>query len=288
VAVFPPAGVGAPNADLAGRQLVRFLLDSGEQVRVVVPVDGRHDWPAEAQVVPGELTSGRTLDAAFVDVDRAFFAGLSPETAAPVADRITKGELSRAVLLSSHGARHEAGLPAALRFHSVVEQTVENAGTPWTHLRSPGLMSGSRQWVQTIRESRPVCTPYGLAAYPYLHDSDLAAIAATMLLTTENQCAAHNLTGPAGITQIEQLRLISEAIGRPVEFQELSPEQARLRWRRQGWPESAIELQLRVLSELVNASTSINVENPSTVEQILARPARTYADWIAAHVHLFP
>ncbi len=127
-----------------------------------------------------------------------------------------------------------------------------------------------------------VRAPYGNAAYPHIHEADVAAEAAPALLEDRHIGKKYILTGPESITQIEQVRAISQAIGREIRFEELTPEQAQ-KLLSQFMPEPEIEMELMVLSESVTKPTRVR----TTVEQVTGRPARTYARWAAEHAQDF-
>ncbi|GAA1663010.1 hypothetical protein GCM10009765_10620 [Fodinicola feengrottensis] len=244
---FPPSGIGAVASGLVVRHLTEILRQKGEHVRE----EG---------------------------ADRLFLAGVSPTDVEAIVGQAVAAGIGRIVLLSSHGARHEAAYGRACWHHLLVEQAVEASGVEWTHLRSPGLMSGTLRWATAIRDSAVVRAPYAQAAYPLLDDADLAEIAATVLLEPGHHGRAYNLAGAPGVSQVEQVKAIAAAIGQPIRFEELSPQRARDEWEGAGWPEAAIQLQLKVLKDLVDGHTGI--EDAMPVEELLGRPAGNYADWV--------
>lgn len=81
----------------------------------------------------------------------------------------------------------------------------------------------------------------------------------------------------------DKVRILSAAIGKDIQFFELTEDQARERMREQGAPEDAIDF---VLGWYANPPKSAYTVVP-TVEQVTGRPARTFAQWVSEHVHHF-
>ena len=68
---------------------------------------------------------------------------------------------------------------------------------------------------------------HGAAATAPIHERDIAAVAVRALCDEGHVGREYVLTGPESLTQREQVRIIGGAIGRPLRFEELSPETAR-------------------------------------------------------------
>ncbi|MDT7638937.1 MAG: hypothetical protein QOC83_3225, partial [Pseudonocardiales bacterium] len=120
--------------------------------------------------------------------------------------------------------------------------------------------------------------PYPGAAMNSIHEADIAAVATAALLDDKHAGAAYQLTGPASITQAEQVRAIAAATGREVRFEELTPERARAAMA-QVMPAEIADLMLGYLAGSVDTVAEVL----PTVEQVTGRPARTYAEWAADH-----
>jgi uncharacterized protein YbjT (DUF2867 family) len=134
-------------------------------------------------------------------------------------------------------------------------------------------------WAETIRAEGVVRAPYGAAAYPHVHEADVATAA---LLGDGHSCRKYTVSGPEPITQIEQERTIGAAIGREIRFEELIPEQARKLWS-PFMPEAEIDTELMILGESVDKPQKVW----KTFEQVIGRPGRNYAQWTADHTNDF-
>jgi uncharacterized protein YbjT (DUF2867 family) len=115
-----------------------------------------------------------------------------------------------------------------------------------------------------------------------VHEADVAEVAVAALLTDDHVGAAHTLTGPAKVTQVEQVAAISAAIGTEIEFEVLSPQDAVPHWRAEGWPEEYMQWRLEVLADAVDGTGTIPPSG--TFEELTGRRPRTYAQWARDHV----
>lgn len=113
--------------------------------------------------------------------------------------------------------------------------------------------------------------------------TDLGAVAVRTL--TEDGHAGHRylLTGPETVTQTDQVRVIGEAVGRAVRWEELPPGEARRHlltaWGDPGFADSA----LATWASLVTHPEPVT----QAVEEITGHPARTFRQWAADHASDF-
>ena len=91
------------------------------------------------------------------------------------------------------------------------------------------------------------------------------------------------LTGPRSQTARELANTLAEALGRPIGFEEVSPEVAGQAMLVQGFPEGFVTGYLLLQAEAVNRPATLT----HTVEEILGRPATDFAAWAADRAESF-
>ena len=79
----------------------------------------------------------------------------------------------------------------------------------------------------------------------------------------------------------DAVRLIGEAIGRPVRFVELTPEQAREHWRGY-YPDIVIDWFLE-MGKYLDGNAWVSPD----VEQVTGRPGLTFREWAVDHAEDF-
>ncbi|MER7081459.1 Uncharacterized conserved protein YbjT, contains NAD(P)-binding and DUF2867 domains [Saccharopolyspora kobensis] len=262
-----------------GRHVVARLRDAGAQVRAVTRNPGTADFPADVEVVAGDLDRPETLEPALAGIERAYLFPHDDATA--FAELAKKAGVRRIVVLSSASAgieykrEHNSHSHA---WHLAVERAVEDSGIACTAIRPGSFASNSLLWADAIRSGSAVRSPYASAAQAPVHEADIAAVAATALLEDGHTGAKYTLSGPASITLAEQVRTIGEALGRETSFEELTPEQGRAELLR-NLPEDIVDMLLGYWAEAVDQPEPVL----PTVEQVTGRPARTFAQWAADH-----
>ena len=127
-----------------------------------------------------------------------------------------------------------------------------------------------------------VAVAYGDAATSSIHERDIAAVAASALASSAHAGHSYVLTGPQSLTQRDKVRLIGEAIGRELSFQEISPQQVRQAMIAQGLPD---EIPDRLLGSLAHYARQPGPSSDTV--QVLGRPALTFAQWAADHATAF-
>jgi uncharacterized protein YbjT (DUF2867 family) len=194
-----------------GRHVAAGLIAKGLAVRVVVRNPVTADLPAGVEAMRGDLADPESLSTALVGVDAVFLLWpfFSAGGASEVVDAIARNA-RRVVYLSAEAAVHD---PESV--WAIVERRIEESGLEWTFLRPTGFAKNTLAWADQIRLG-VVRGPYGEAARSLIDERDIAAVAVRALTEGGHAGKTYVLTGPETVTQAEQVRIIGEAIGRPV------------------------------------------------------------------------
>jgi uncharacterized protein YbjT (DUF2867 family) len=191
----------------------------------------------------------------------------------------------RIVFLSSAAIQDE--LPVQTnpigKIHLEIEETIEKTGRAWTFLR-PGAFAANALtwWAPQLRTGDVVRWPYGAAAWAPIHERDIAAVAARALTEDGHAGKKYYLSGGKLLTQVQQLQVIGEAIGRSLRYEELTPNAAK--------QQMSAYLPPFVIDRLLDLWSAM-VEKPAaatpTVEQITGAPPATFKQWALDHAGAF-
>jgi uncharacterized protein YbjT (DUF2867 family) len=238
--------------------------------------------PDEVDVVRGDLSVPDALNECLDEVDAVFLV-LHPFTikaAPPFLDAIAQ-RARRIVFLSSLAVQDNLEQQANPigQFHADIEQLIEKSGLEWTFLRPGGFATNTlRWWAPQICAGEVVRWPYGAAAVSPIHERDIARVAVRALIGEGHGGAKYALTGPEALTQVDQVRIIGEAIGRRLRFEEITPKTARQQMLSFMAP-SIVEVLLDIWARLATEPAPIT----STVAEIAGVPARTFREWAIDH-----
>lgn len=248
-----------------GGQVVAQLCAAGVPVRALTRRVA--DFPDGVEVVRGDLRDPldlRGVDAVFLVWPLHAGAAL-PGVLDAIGDR-------HVVYLGSGGVR---GL-------SMAEQAALVAARPrWTVIRPSTFAVNTLWWAHQIRAGDEVRGAHGDLGMALLHEADIAAVAVRSLLdglTGE----LFDLTGPAVLTQAEQVGVIGEVLGRPLRWVELPRAAAREQLLADGLPESFVDVLLDTYAVMPRRPAVT-----TTVADVTGRPARTFAEWVSDHVARF-
>jgi uncharacterized protein YbjT (DUF2867 family) len=138
-------------------------------------------------------------------------------------------------------------------------------------------------WADQIRSGDVVRWPFGAAGRALIDERDIAAVAVRALTEDGHAGARYVLSGPAVLTQAEQVAAIGQAIGRELRWEELPRDAARqvltAAWGDAAFAESALD------------AWEWFVDHPETVTSavpdLTGTPARGFADWAAGNAAAF-
>jgi uncharacterized protein YbjT (DUF2867 family) len=167
--------------------------------------------------------------------------------------------------------------------HAGIERLIAAAGLASTIIR-PGIFASNALpwWAAQIRNGDVVRWPYGAAETAPIDERDIASVAARALHEDGHAGGDYVLTGPESLSQAEQVRIIGDALGRRIQFEEVSPEEFR-RETAGVWPGPVVDMLLAAWGATIGHPAFVT----STVSDVVGSPARTFRQWAADHAVTF-
>ncbi|HEY4182419.1 MAG TPA: NAD(P)H-binding protein [Kofleriaceae bacterium] len=272
--------VGATGT--VGRELVNQLVSTTSShdvaVRALVREPSSTVLPASVDVVRGDLTRPETLEPALDNVDAVFLVwATSPATAPAVIERIASHSPRLVLLTAPHQTQHpffQQPNPMQAMLAGI-ERCVEATSLAYTFIR-PHMFADNciGWWGDPIRKREVVRWPLLAAPTAPIDPRDIAAVAAKILADASGTHARESyvVTGPASLTQRDQLQIIADALGRPVPVEELTLDEAR---RMIPFPPAALEMLLGAWQAALGQPAYVT----TTVAELLGRDARTFREW---------
>jgi uncharacterized protein YbjT (DUF2867 family) len=269
-----------------GRRVIDRLVAAGVPVRALTrrPTEAR--LPSVVEIVSGDLAAPETLDAGLEGVKAVFLVWTLPSTTAPAVIERLATRTQRVVFLSSpHQTPHpffQQPNPGAT-LHADIERLIAESGLASTVIR-PGMFASNalNWWSDTIKSGAVVRWPYAAAETAPIDERDVAAVAARALCDDGYAGRDYVLTGPESLSQAEQVRIIGAAIGREVQFQELSPDEFR-RETAETWPRPIVDMLLAAWDATMGRRAFMT----STVLDVVGSQPRTFGQWATDHAHAF-
>lgn len=260
-----------------GREIVKQLAEAGHTVRALTR-NPDAVFPDGVERVLGDLARPETIAAALDGVTGLHLinfdgtgAGSSPLETAPQIMALAKQAGVKRVTVLLGG---ELG---------AFEQAVQESGIGWSFLQPVEFMANYLGWAELIRTEGIVRQPFASRRSAMVHEADIAAVAVAALTEAGHAGQTYTITGPEALTVPQVVNTIAKAIGRDIEFVELSEQGARDQWRAEGYPDFMIEFFVDVWGN----TPEIGYTVVDTVERVTGKPARMLAQWAAEHAAIF-
>ncbi len=269
-----------------GRVVVDTLTDAGVPVRALTHRPEAAAWPANVEVVTGDLTVPASLDAALQGVGAVFLVWTVPPATAPAVVERLATRARRVVFLSSpHQTPHpffQQPNPMAV-LHADIERLIAASGLESTIIR-PGMFASNALfwWAAAIRDDGAVRWPYGAAETAPVDERDVAAVAARTLYQDGHAGGDYVLTGPESLSQAEQVSIIGDVLDCRIRFEELSPDEFRSETAG-SWPRPVVDMLLAAWAATMGKPAFVT----STVSDILGSAPRSFRQSVADHASAF-
>jgi (4-alkanoyl-5-oxo-2,5-dihydrofuran-3-yl)methyl phosphate reductase len=269
-----------------GREVVAQLLDEGEKVRAMTRNPAQAKFDPRVEVVKGDFNDPSTLVRAIRGAEKIFSLTFGPQTGAHERDlaRLAKrAGVLYIVKLSAMGGDGEVK-NTIRKWHEEGEKAILDSGIAWTIVRPGGFMSNALHWRGTIRSQAKVYSNYGQGKLPSIHPRDIAAVAVHALTRIGHEAKTYQLTGPEALSMDEHVKILSDAIGKPIEYVAISDGAARKRMEQAGMPDFLIDALLP-FADFIRSGRAAEVL--PTVEEVTGRPALKFSDWAQENAEAF-
>ncbi|MEV6154814.1 NAD(P)H-binding protein [Nonomuraea sp. NPDC052129] len=257
-----------------GGQIITQLRESGHSVRAVTRDPRTTRFPAEVEVMRGDLSAPDTIAACLDGIDAVFLLWpLHTGEQLPAVLDLVARRARRVVFLGT------GGVPD-LSFEEQAK-LVHGCGIASTMIRPSTFAVNTLWWADQIRAGDVVEGAYGALPMSLIHEADMAAVAVRALTEPGHDGATYTLTGPEVLTQAEQVRVIGEALGRPLRWRELTREQARERLLAdESFPDSFVDVLLDGYAAMLAGPPPVLT---ATVHDVTGIPARSLRQWAMDH-----
>lgn len=222
---------------LNGKAIVREFARQKHEVRALrdparasaAGLDGL----AAIQLVEGDMRRPETLGAALDGIDRVLMISTAAEdmteTQCRFIDACKQAGVAHVVKFS--GAESNIGYDATkfrfTRMHEEIERYLEGAGMAWTHLRPSQFMQVYLRDAPTIAAEGVFRLALGDTELSPVDVEDIAKVAFRLLRDGGHAGESLDMTGPEALTMRDVAARISQAIGKPVRYVNVSPEVRR-------------------------------------------------------------
>ena len=273
---------------LVGGEVVRLLSQQGVAARALTRDASKAKELPGITWVAGDLSKPETLASAFDGAQTIFLvSSIGEDTVALQHNAIEAARnagVRHIVKLSAFGASDHSKAPICL-WHFQIEKEMQASGMDWTILRPHHFMQNLLGQLEYIVNDGVVYSASGDGKIPYIDAPDIAAVAAVTLTKPGHEGKKYVITGSEALSYRDATEIIGKTIDKQLRFVDETPDQARARRVREGYPPAIVESALAISAYQRAGGKTVTITN--VVSDLTARPARTFAEFVHEHADAF-
>jgi uncharacterized protein YbjT (DUF2867 family) len=270
-----------------GREVLRQIAQTVSNVRATFQsASSAASAPSGVEIAIMDYNKPETIRAALKGVERVFLVG-PPTQTLPALERKAMDEISRSgvrhvVKLSAMGGR-ESTFP---RQHSDSEDYIKSTGVAYTFLRPNGFMQNVVNYNSaTINTQNAFYGCQGDGKVSHIDIRDIAAVAVKTLVNNAHEGKTYTLTGPLALSNTQIAQILSDDLGREIQYVDLPPDQFKQALLAAGVPEWSADALID-LQRLYRANKASALTND--VEQLLGRKPTSFEQFSRDYRSAFP
>ena len=244
---------------------------------------------AGAEIVVGDSSKPETLDGVFAGADKVYLVppldlGWNAMQAGLI-EAARRAGARYIVKISAIGVSPDEP-SMSLTHHWQGEQEIEASGIPYTHVRGNSFSQNTLYEAATIKAEDRFYDCVGDAPFAKVDTRDIGEVVAKVLTEDGHEGKIYELTGPEPLTFDEMARRLSVALGREIEYVNLSTSERAAQLEAAGLP----EWMAREFSDIYGRGfygEGGGSTTTDTIEQLLGRPPRRYEDFARDYADAF-
>jgi uncharacterized protein YbjT (DUF2867 family) len=257
-----------------GTELIPFLIEAKQSIRVFVRDEKKvaHLDPCIERVI-GDLNDSKSLLAAMHGVEKVFLVTFETQQDINVIEAAKRTGVKHIVKLSTvEATEHKIKVG---KWHYERAELIRASGLDWTFLRPGMFMSNSLEWwSDSIKGQGRVFFPGGKKGRVAPVDPrDVAKVAALALTQPGHSGKVYELTGSELLTIGEMVKVISDVLGRPIQYMDIPPIAAKVFMLKSGMDKKLVNALMEMLSSLRKNEGAIITEG---VQRVTGNPPCTF------------
>jgi uncharacterized protein YbjT (DUF2867 family) len=277
-----------------GSEVVKQLLGVAPAVSIKAAVHSRQNVKKvndgdRVKVIPIDYNESDTLRQALKDVDKLFLLTPDVPNAAHLASNAVseakKAGIRHIVKQSVMGADLEADV-GTMRLHRQVEEIIEQSGIPFTFLRPNEFMQNFINFHSpSIKGNNAFYIPLEDAKVSLVDVRDIAAVAVKSLTDEDlHKNKTYLITGPEALSYHQVAEILSNRIGRKINYVNISDEEARAAMKEIGLSDWLINT-VSELSDYFRKGKASEIS--SAVEEVTGNKPISFSQFANDYVDAF-
>lgn len=245
------------------------------------------------EIVSMDYCNPETISNALQGVDKLFWLTSLAPNAMQISSNLIKeakqNNVKHIVKLSVMGADVEPPITIT-QLHRYEEKIIEGSGIPFTFLRPVGFMQNFINFFgQTIKNQNAFYLPAGDGKVSFIDVRDIASVAVKILLSNndgynQHMGKAYSLTGDELLTYRQAAELLSEEVGKKINYVNISDEDARKAMKGIGMQDWLVDGMIELYT-IIRQGHAAQITN--TVEQITGQKPISFLQFAKEYAEFF-
>ncbi|WP_310602904.1 NmrA family NAD(P)-binding protein [Anaerosporobacter sp.] len=272
-----------------GGYVAKYLIQNEQDVVVAdINLDAlKQKYGDTAKVVLFDFTDSKTFAKALDEVNRVFIMRPphlgKPEDLKPFVEALkAKKDIQLVSFLSLIGVENNPVPP-----HHKIEKYIEQAGLPYCHIRPSFFMQNiSGIHAFEIKHFNRIVVPVCKALTSFIDAEDIGEITAKVLSEPEkHQNRGYSITGPEAIDYYEAANILSEELGRKIEYANPKPSLAKKYWINIRGLDKEYSTVMGMLYMMTRMGTAKKVT--STFEDVMGKKPQSFRQFVKKNVSVW-
>jgi uncharacterized protein YbjT (DUF2867 family) len=274
------------TAGKVGSEAALLLRQAEQAVRVLArdPVKTKTLADSGAEVATGDLDAPASIDDAMTGVTTVVLVSPGvPAQDLTVIDSAVRAGVGHVIKVTSNAA---ADSPIARRrWQTEIEAGLAASGLAHTLLRSNAYMQNALMLAPAIAKTSSFGSGAGSGRIGMVDARDIAAVAAKIATSSGAHAEkTYWLTGPELISNYDVAAVLTQLLGRPISYRELSFDDDKQAMIDAGVPEPVAQLNAQAFSLIADGDAAWVTDD---VPSLLGRPARSFGQFAADYAAAF-
>ena len=271
-----------------GQHVVRELMKKNEKIVAAgtSPEKLLEEFGDGIEAVKFDFTDESTFISALKDVSRVFL--MRPphlgkaEDLYSFIDAMADNNIELVSFLSLMGVEKNPFPP-----HHKIEKYIEESEIPYAHIR-PGFFMQNISGIHSveIREDNEILVPAGKSKTSFIDAADIGLAIATVLYDpVDYKNTKHTLTGPEALDYYEVAEILSEVVGKKIEYNK----PGFLKYRRHYIKERGLDKKYVHVTMALYLMTRLGTAKKVTddFKKLTGKEPRTFKEFARNHIEVF-
>ncbi|WP_457668967.1 SDR family oxidoreductase [Thiolapillus sp.] len=270
-----------------GSEIIDQLSKAGIAARAMTRDPAQAPQLDGIEWVQGSFDDEASLLTAMQDIDRVFIVlPITPHHVEWMNNTIKAAQqagVKQLVKLSGAGASTDSP-SEIIRMHGETDALVKQSGLTWTLLQPNSFYQNILGSIATIKEQNSFYLPMKDASQSMIDVRDIAEVAVAVLTDEGHENQTYRLSGPEALNFYQVAEILSEVLGRQIQYIDVPPEAARQAMLDMGMPQWNATALAEILALFAQGHHN---EVTSTVKDITGHAPRSFRTFAEDHRAMF-